>query len=348
MKLSSKTSRIARFAFGQLGVISLIAVSIPSLHAQPSSPRFYVALTKVQYLGFEAYRLTNGRTEAVIVPALGRVMRYALVGGENQLWNSKVSATKAGQWSNWGGDKSWPAPQSQWPLSIGHEWPPHTSWDGKPYMTTLLPNKRLRIVSGVWPRLGCRVIREFSFDANGEFVIAQTYEKMSGPPCQIAIWNITQVGTPQAIFVEASPDSAYKGGFHWLTKPKDRHNVSFVGTSLLRIEPNSREMFKIGVDSPIACVGVVNDRVAFVQRAARPKGRYPDGAEGNGFPVEIFDIGGTGNGHYMETELLSPLRSFYVGTRWTHSVRWKLVALNKQDEASDFTNEIRVLLDSAD
>lgn len=299
----------------------------------------------MRYLDFDAYRLSDGKSEAIVVPALGRVMCYGLVGGANLSWNSVPAPAKPGEWRNWGGDKSWPAPQNRWPLSIGRDWPPHPSWDAEPHRAAVLPNNRLRLTSGVWPRFGCRVIREFRFEPNGDFVVAQTYEKLSGPPVELAIWNITQVATPDAIFTSANPQSAYNGGFHWLTKPEKSPDVRFVRPDLLRIRSQGAGTSKIGSDAPLASVVVVKDGLAWTQKAARPVGNYPDGAQGSGFPIEIFDLGGTGSGHYMETELLSPLRLFTAGSRWTHSVKWSLHALNhKAIDSPEFGAEIAMLL----
>ena len=44
-------------------------------------------LQRVQYGPFdEAYRLSNGTVEVVVVPALGRIMRYGYIGQRNVLW----------------------------------------------------------------------------------------------------------------------------------------------------------------------------------------------------------------------------------------------------------------------
>jgi hypothetical protein len=41
------------------------------------------------------------------------------------------------------------------------------------------------------------VIREFSFNAAGEFVILHTLEKVEGEPRLLAIWPVTQVVPPE-------------------------------------------------------------------------------------------------------------------------------------------------------
>jgi hypothetical protein len=328
-------------------VYTLMAALSPGSPAQSAPSQKTLQrplLERTKYLGFAAYRLSNGHSEAVVVPALGRIMRYGLVGGQNLLWNAVPAPAKAGEWRNWGGDKSWPAPQNRWPLSIGHDWPPHPSWDGNAYQAEVLPGGRLRIRSGVWPRFGCRVIRDFSFSPHGDFEVTQTYEKVSGPPVELAIWSITQLATPEAIFIPANAESTYKNGFHWLTKSAKPTDVTLVRPDLLRIRPSGADTNKIGVDATSASIVTVTRGLAFQQKAAKPQGNYPDGAQGSGFPTEVFDIGGTGKGHYMETELLSPLRLFYVGSSWTHTVRWSLHPLmNKSVDSAALMADVASL-----
>lgn len=327
--------------------LALTSATLPFLMATPAqaAKTARASLAAVKYGGMAAYRLSDGRSEAVVVPALGRVMRYGLVGGANWLWNSVPGSVKSGEWRNWGGDKSWPAPQSQWPLSIGKNWPPSPAWDGVPHRAEVLPGGRLRLTSGLWPRWNCRVIREYSFDESGAFQISQTFEKTSGPPVELGLWNITQIATPEAIFLPANPQSAYVNGFHWLTKPEKLPDISLVRPNLLRIRPSGAGTNKIGVDAPLSTVVVVKNGLAFRQSAARLAGSYPDGALESGFPLEVFDIGGGGAGHYMETELLSPLRLFYAGTRWTHSVKWSLHSLNQAKvESPQFEAAIESLI----
>lgn len=293
------------------------------LSALPAAPLTQggVTLTRTIYNGREGYRLSNGKTEAVVVPSLGRVMRYGFLGGDNLLWNAP-SVNPGDTPINWGGDKTWPAPQLDW--GTGKNWPPHPAWDGDAHHVTVLPHGKLRTTSGVWPEFGLRLVREYSFAPDGDFLIRQTVEKVEGKPHLHAIWSISQV-QPEAVFVIANPKSAYPNRFHRIIPPKRPDAIQEVAPSLLMIRPGSGERFKIGVDSPVAAIAAVKKDVAFVLRAARPAGEYPDGALGAGFPVELYDSGGDNPAqHHVELELLSPLRPFRIGSRWTHTVRWSL------------------------
>ena len=332
-------------------------------------------ISETKFEGREAYKLTDGKSEAVIVPSLGRVMRYGLVNGANQLWVSSNKTWKPGEWQNRGGDKTWPAPQTLWGTWNKQDWPPERKWDGDAHQAEVLSGGRLRTISGVAEGIGARVVREYSFNAQGEFLIEQAIEKISGPPVQMSIWSVTQIATPDAIFLPTNPQSPFKNNFHWIAKPQKEVSWSSNSPTLLQVRPSTQTSYKIGVDAPVTAIAAVKDGVAFVQRAARPEGDYPDGALGAGFPVELWNNVGP---NYNELEILSPLRTYkapvqsvasatnknarvkattrsdgfrelewqainekQIGTRWKHTIRWSLHRLPSSDvNAAELQNAI--------
>jgi hypothetical protein len=46
------------------------------------------------------------------------------------------------------------------------------------------------MTSEVAKGFGARVVREFWFEQNGDFAIAQTVEKVKGEPLLLSIWNV--------------------------------------------------------------------------------------------------------------------------------------------------------------
>lgn len=320
-------------------------------------------ISETKFEGRAAYKLTDGKSEAIIVPSLGRVMRYGLVDGANQLWVSPNKAWKTGEWRNVGGDKTWPAPQSQWATWQKQGWPPSRAWDSEPHRAEVLSGGRLRTTSGVGEGIGARVVREFWFNAQGEFVVEQAVEKISGPPVQLSIWSVTQIAPPDAIFFPINPQSPFKNNFHWIARPQQNVAWSNPSPTLLQVRPHTQTSYKIGVDAPVTAIAAVKDGVAFVQRAARPDGDYPDGALGAGFPLELWN---NTNPHYNELEILSPLRTYksnpravrvsqlpsgfvkiepsQIGTRWKHTIRWSLHRLPSSDvNAPDVQSAIEQL-----
>src|SRR2546430_1617960 len=75
---------------------------------------------KLSYRGWsDSLVLSNGKVEAVVVPAVGRVMQFRFVGEDDIFWENASlqgkSANPASQeWNNFGGDKTWPSPQADW------------------------------------------------------------------------------------------------------------------------------------------------------------------------------------------------------------------------------------------
>jgi len=288
----------------------------------------------VAYGGRQSYRLTDGRSEAIVVPSLGRVMRYGLVGGYNFLWNSKQTTFKSGEWKNWGGDKTWLAPQGDWAAYLGHGFPPDPVHDGTPHLARVLANGHLLMASQNSRAFGARLIREFWFDPSGDFIIKQTVEKTAGTPMMASLWNVTQIPPDiERVFVPLNADSPYSGGFYWFGGPNPTAEVAPLSPTLLRYRHTADASYKLGADSPVCAIAAVKAGVAFVERAPRPPGDYPEGASAAGFPVEVYNGGGAAG--YTEMELLSPLRPLKPRDSFSQTLRWSLHELPAKDVAEE-------------
>ena len=312
-----------------VGALSLLAATC---HA--------ATVEKTTYNGFEAYRLSDAKTEAVVVPALsGRVMRYGTVGGANWMWNAPAEKLQGNGYKNYGGDKTFAGPHPFWSNFTPGLWPPQPTWDGTAHVGQILPDGKLKTTGNVWSGFGVRVIREFSFNAAGEFVVSQTLEKVEGEPRMIAIWPVTQVAPPDSVYLPLNEKSAYLWGFHpygplsKTTKLEPLYELpSQSGTptprpKLLKITPLSGSGYKVGADSPIVSIAAVKDGMAFVQRSEKINAQYPNGAENAGLTVEFYNHGEAGPAHYVELELMSPLYTLKVGDSKTMVSRWSLHSL---------------------
>jgi hypothetical protein len=345
----SKRSIVARIPF-----LTAAMLSMPTRgHAQPSySPKAYnsggpsvasalcidgecqPAITKLTFFSRPAYCITDGRTEAIIVPQIGRIMSYGRVGGPNLLWNAPTPQGIDWGWKNYGGDKNWLAPQSDWPVSQGKGWPPDPAFDGQPHEVEILSGGKVRLTSPLSESSGMRFVRTIYFADNGEMVIEQTAIKEKGAAIRAAIWNITQTAPGQAVFLPLSTESAYKKGYLQLQGKESPENFEAVKPNLLRVTPTKEGGgAKIGVDAPVSGIASVSDGVAFVQRAAKPAGKYPDGTNAAGLPVEFY-IYSNPKLFYYEMELLGPLKNFSPGGKSTHTLRWSLHDLPSKDVTS--------------
>jgi hypothetical protein len=299
------------------------------------------------FRGYEAWRLSDGHTFAVIVPSLARVMEYGFVGEKNILWNNPDDLS-AEETKDHGGDKTWLAPQSQWRLIGGSRWsawPPDTAWEQVAHTARLLPGPILRVDGPVSSASGITLSREYSFAPNGDFVISQIATKKVGPPLFFSIWSITQVPKPDAVYLPLNPTSPYKQGFHWQSAPRTVA-VADVTPTLLQLRPVAAGDYKIGADSPVATIVAVRDGIALRLRAPKPSGQYPDGADKAGFPIEIYSSGPQKKGEvFCELELLGPLKFTRAGQSWRHTVRWDLRRLTIRDSNSEAQRaEVKVLL----
>ena len=126
-----------------------------------------VNITRTEYHGWkDAIVMSNGKVEAVIVPSIGRVMQFRLVGEEGVFWENSEVAGKAVNpastaWTNFGGDKPWPSPQSEWPKITPRAWPPPLGFDASPWeakeLITNPKTKTIQLISPVDPHFGIRV-----------------------------------------------------------------------------------------------------------------------------------------------------------------------------------------------
>lgn len=163
--------------------------------------------------------MSNGQIEVVIVPAIGRVMQMRFVGEqdgpfwENAEWFGKSPDSASSTWGNFGGDKTWPAPQSEWPKITPRAWPPPVAFDSMPVKAEV-KGENVELVSPVDPHFGIRTRRTVSLDARRPMVVIKTeYEKVEGAPRSVAIWIITQLKEAAAIFVPLPDQTINADGY---------------------------------------------------------------------------------------------------------------------------------------
>ncbi len=295
------------------------------------------AVAPAEYSGRAAWKLTDGKTEAIVVPSLGRLMSFKRVGGQNWLWENQAAAKTSGNnWKNWGGDKTWLAPQKRWKeLGSKTGWPPPIEWDGAPFESQILSGGKLKIWGPVSSSTGLRISRVFYHDANGDFVVEQTVSKTQGAPVEASIWCVAQVASADlsAVFLPRFEGSKYANGFRWL-QGKTNAEISSapraISSTLLKVAA-ADAAYKIGTDAPRAALAAMRGDWALVLRSQHSSGIYPDGETSiSGLPVEFYNSGDTKSG-YVELELLSPLLQFRNGERQTHIVRWSVQQLPSAD-----------------
>lgn len=299
------------------------------------------APTKIQWKGRPAYLLTNGKTEAIVVPSLSsRLMVLRFAGGTNALWNSPDGTIfKKGEWANWGGEKIWPSLQSDWGLFTNPAWPPHPTYDGLPHQARVLPGGRLETVGPVMEGWGVQARRVFGFDAKtGELVITTTFTKVVGEPRFIAAWNVVQVPPPDIIYIPINPNSTYRDSGHWFggTMPKEANKTEVGADGLLAYKPTPLGGYKFGTDAKVANAAGAKGNLALILRSTKKNADYPEGASGSGFPITVWNNGSaTPALRYNEIEVMSPLTNLKKGQSFTHILRLHVLRLPNADASSN-------------
>ena len=166
-----------------------------------------VTIEELPYRGWQrALRITNGRVEAIVVPSIGRVMRFGWVGDtQNMLWENasldgSSDAPANDSWKNFGGDKVWPSPQSQWRQVTKKAWPPPVGFDSLPY-AAVVTGDSIVLTSTVDPHYGIQTVRRISVSADSPVLtITSEFRKVSGAPVETGVWTITQVPDAERLY----------------------------------------------------------------------------------------------------------------------------------------------------
>ena len=291
----------------------------------------------VSYNGWtNAVLLTNGRLDVVVVPTLGRVMAFQLTGqpDTNVLWNNPALRGKPypfaapypaqyKDWPNYGGDKTWPAPQNVWP-QVQHQpgnWPPDLTVDAGPYTVSRVRGG-VRLIGPVSPHWGVRCVREFRLLPGANTLrLRETFLKVtkSGNAVPVGLWNIAQAVPAITAYLPTNPHSRFARGFSVLQGDKNSANWHVDG-HILTVMHDKILSNKVGVDAMRGWIaGVYDGNLLFAERTdIVPRAVYSDG----GTPLQVYNAGGKDG--YMELETLAPLVPLRQGQRQTHTITWTL------------------------
>lgn len=325
-------------------LIVLLALFSPQLRAeqrQPGAPAGQVKVERIAYNGWpQAWRVRNDRCELVIVPAVTRVMRFALVGGENLLWEDPLLAGKTfnaddGTWHNIGGEKLWPTQQKDlFKKYTGHDgWPPPWPWDAGASQAEPIANG-VRLVLPHDKNFGARAVREFTLDPSRAMVhVRQWIQKTDGPPAQMTLWTVCQANNPLVCMLPCA-DGKFSdfGTPSKLIEPKP---------GCVTLGRDGEKGLKIGVPAATqngwvaAVFHGTNDRRVMLVQSHRlvPNAQYPD----DGLQAELY-VSPRNFAFYTEMELLGPLVSLREGEKLEDDRIWQVVPVEGEDYAATATH----------
>jgi len=289
----------------------------------------------VDFHGWPAMALRNGHSEVVVVPAIGRVMSLGFAGdggASDPLWrHGQIGPNLAGDengWINYGGDKAWPAPQSEWERMVGKGWPPPATFDATAHAATMT-GAAIEMVSPVDPAYGMRVRRAVSL-VDDQMLIETTYEKVEGPPVRVAVWTITQLVSPDRVFALLPERSSFAGG-HRSTLPAAPKDVRLDGRLLgLARHPTEKTMLVNDAEA-LLWVGPGRDLVIETVGTQPADGAAPRPGRAR---AQIY-TSPDGAEPYVELELLGPLVDLAPGQRATMKVRYRLVRREQADPTAE-------------
>jgi hypothetical protein len=326
----------------RMSLVRLLTFAACALWLAPLSCRKQSAPTveRAELGGWEAITLRNRSVEVVVVPAIGRIMRFrwlipeAGTAAAGPFWNHaglgpKLPGDENG-WVNPGGDKAWPAPQSAWPAMAGRAWPPPPAFDAVPYGMSIA-GRSVRLVSPVDLHYGIRVTRNISLDPTQPVMTVETsYEKVQGAPVRVAVWSITQLEVPDRLFVRLPPHSAFPHGYA-LRLPDPPKDLRTDGRLLsLTRDPSIKSMLASDADA-LLWVGAESDLLVehVPDGAVDPAAAWPDGAH-----TQVY----TSQGHaeqYVEMELLGRLQELRPGDQTSMTARYTLKRRVDEDPVAE-------------
>ena len=297
---------------------------------------------RIGYTNYHGWRdsivMANDKAEVVIVPEIGRIMQFRFVGEEGPFWeNRELDGKKpdplAKDWGNFGGDKTWPSPQSEWPRHTPRAWPPPQAFDSLAVRAELKTN-RVRLISPVDPHYGIRTVRDIELDPErAALTVVTTYEKVEGTPKKVGVWIITQLRDPVTVYVPLPAPSRDTNAFH--KQSEDLPAELRVNKGLLSLKRDSKKSTKIGTGA--GTMLWVGDRVMLrIDSPRQPDAEYPD----QGSSAEVYT--NPDPAAYVELETLGPVLNLKVGATIIQSNRYLLIRRSDPDPDQDAR---RALLD---
>ena len=295
-----------------------------------------------EYHGLKAITLKNASSQVVIVPAAGRILAFQLCDhsacSENPIWNNPQIGTSLKPddegWTNYGGDKSWPAPQSDWPRITGKGWPPPTGFDHMPFSAETSGNT-VTLTSPVDPSYGIRVHRLITLDPTKPILhVATTYEKVQGQPITVSVWTITQLNAPERGYILLPANEKIPGGHIDSTRtgPNDPYpfeKVSIEGR-LLSFVRDPKVKRKMGSDGDrLLWLGKTQSLLIEQKPSTSRDAKYPDGGSHSQIYTNPDEL------PYVEFELMAPLKTVKSGDSATLEATYTLQHRQEKDDLSE-------------
>jgi len=332
-------SRGLRFSFALVMVGLLAPRCAVAKDANKPAAQSVAGITQADFHGWAAFVMRTASAQVVVVPEIGRVMKFDLIDSKGEViagpvWNnpslSKDLAPDVEGWRNLGGDKAWPAPQSEWPKIIGRGWPPPAGFDATAFSANI-KGHALELVSPVDAIYGVRVRRTISLDSNKPVLRIRTaYEKVQGSTMRMAVWTITQLDSPERAFILLPEHSVFENGYVNLF-PDPPTDVKVEGR-LLSLTRRLDKSAEVGTDGD-AILWVGKSVSLLLETNAPPVKNKADWAD-QGSRTEIYTSPGD-HSTYVELEFHNPLRQLNAGNTYSMEGVYTLLPRTEADPTAE-------------
>ena len=344
-----------RLAFLMMGVIAM-AVTTGSSRADSAT----CSVTKENYLGWDALKMTNGIVTLHIVPAIGgRVIQFEL--GDHSYFSihpelkGKVAPPAESDfgmdWKNYGGDKIWTAPQgwqndSEWPG------PPDPVLDAGPYTAEIVENgpdeAAVRLTSQSESRSGVQLGRVLRIRSGSSTVSVELMMKnTSKRTVRWSLWEVTQHDAADATdpkqfnkdlwaYCPVNPRSMYPRGFNYMFGLVNNPGFHLDDSGRMLRAHYQYQVGKVGLDTDAGWLAVVNrttDHAFFESFDFVPGAEYADNSsvefwmQGPGDFINNQEIVNMQGGpekfpYLMESEVVSPYAKLAPGEEYRFKLNW--------------------------
>jgi hypothetical protein len=334
-----RKTRLAKYFVARI-LAAICALTILPLCPAANARRNSATATHSNFHGWKAIILRNRAAEVAIIPDIGRIMEFNLLDAAGRtlpgpFWSNpaldKNMAADVEGWRNYGGDKAWPAPQSEWPRIAGRAWPPPNGFDSVPFAATV-KGSRVELVSPVDSIYGVRIRRTIALASEKPVLTLTTvYEKVHGAPVRLSVWTITQLASPDRAFILLPQHSQLPQGYVNLmtTPPPD---LKLEGR-LLSLTRDLTSKSKIGSDGDaLLWVGTGVDLLLESKPPDRDanQSEWPD----QGSHSQIYTSPGA-EMKYVEFELLDRLHDLKPGEKASFAATYSLIPRTQSDPTAE-------------
>lgn len=267
-------------------------------------------MTATTFFGRPAYQLSNTQLSLTLVPAFSARVMALNYHGQNCFWinepllRGEIGGDETfGNWLNWGGYKTWLAPQSHWPNPLAQS----VEMDTVEWEVLSDSDTKIELMGPLIPWSGVRLGRRLAVATEAARVqVTESIQNDSDSPRTWSVWAVAQMPVPG-----------------WATYPPE-------GNRRTLVEP--AQSFD---GDRLRCVGDLKWKVGAFTREGR--GEYAADSWGfkfqANFPVHYqlphpdlctLETWSNCGPSYMELEWLGPSVTLPPGGRWEWATEWVL------------------------